>query len=107
MWIHDMYDQNACSIFGRWSDVISWTWAEYNQQKQILWDKLVLVDMIWHPVAGSILASDEIFDGRYEEWTIFALYCHSGWSSGYLQKQLIVLFPQYIFINIRWWILAL
>lgn len=107
MWINDMYDANACSIFGRWNWLESWTWKEYKQKKDELWDKIVLVDMIWHPLEWSIEASDELFDWRYPKWTIFALYCHSWWSSWYLQKQLTPIMPQYVFINIKWWILAL
>ncbi|MDD5769666.1 MAG: hypothetical protein PHE25_01755 [Candidatus Gracilibacteria bacterium] len=107
MGINDMYDANACSIFGRGNGLESWTWKEYKQKKDELGDKIVLVDMIGHPLEGSIEASDELFDGRYPKGTIFALYCHSGGSSGYLQKQLTPIMPQYVFINIKGGILAL
>lgn len=107
MSINEMYDPNACSIFGRNNWLESWTWDEYNKKKNELWEKVVLVDMIGHPVEGSVIASDELFDGRYPDGTIFALYCHSWGSSGYLQKQLVPIMPQYVFINIKWWILAL
>lgn len=107
MSINEMYDANACSIFGRNNGLESWTWEEYKKKKSELWEKLVLVDMIGHPVEGSVQASDELFDGRYPEGTIFALYCHSWWSSGYLQKQLTPVLTQFVFVNIKWWILAL
>lgn len=102
-----MYDPNACSIFGRNNGLESRTWEEYKKKKTELWDTLVLVDMIGHPVEGSVIASDELFDGRYQNGTIFALYCHSWWSSGYLQMQLAPILTQYTFVNIKWWILAL
>lgn len=107
MSINDMYNANACSIFGRWNGLESWTWEEYKKKKQELWEKLVLVDMIGHPLEWSLEASDDLFDGRYPDGTIFALYCHSGWNSGYLQKQLTPILTQYVFINIKWGILAL
>jgi hypothetical protein len=44
--------------------------------------------------------SNELFDGRYPEGTYFALYCHSGGSSGYVQMQLKPQLPQHHFINI-------
>lgn len=107
MWVKDMYDQNACSIFGRnnWCEV--WTWQEYAIKKEELKDLLVLVDMINHPIDWSIAISDELFNWKYKDWTTFALYCHSWGSSAYLQKQLIPIFPQYRIINIKGWILAL
>ena len=102
-----MFNPNACNIFGRNNGLESWTWAEYRKKKTEIWEKLVLVDMIGHPVEWSVLASDELFDGRYPAGTIFALYCHSGWSSGYLQMQLTPVLTQFVFVNIQWWILAL
>lgn len=107
MWINDMYDKNACSIFGKNNWLESWAWEEYYKNKKELWEKVVLVDMIGHPVEWSIEASDEIFNGKYPDGTIFALYCHSGWSSWYLQMQLAPILTKYVFVNIKWWILAL
>lgn len=57
---------------------MAWTWHEYKEQKKILGDKLVLVDMIDHPILDSVLISEELFSGKYPEGTIFAFYCHSG-----------------------------
>lgn len=106
MWIFDMYDSNACSIFGRWNGLESWTWEQYDIKKDELLDKLVLVDMIRYPIPGSVPISDSLFDGSYPEWTVFALYCHSGWSSGYLQMQLAPQLSQYQFVNISGGIMA-
>lgn len=58
--------------------------------------------MIGHPVDGSTPISEEMFSGRaYPDGTIFALYCHSGGSSGYLQMQLVPKMSQYTFVNIK------
>jgi hypothetical protein len=66
-----------------------------------------LVDMINHPVEGSIPISNEIFFwNKYPDWTFFVLYCHSWWSSGYVQKQLKPQLPQYNIINMDWGIMA-
>jgi hypothetical protein len=40
------------------------------------------------------------FGNQYPEGTYFCLYCHSGWSSGYVQMQLKAQIPQYTIINI-------
>jgi hypothetical protein len=65
------------------------------------WVRVVLVDMINHPVEDAIPASNEIFtENKYPAWTYFCLYCHSGWSSGYVQMQLKPQLPQYTIINI-------
>ncbi len=108
MWLYDMYNQNACSIVWNKNTSWLWTWDEYRENKKIMWDSLVLFDMIDHPVYGSITISEELLFGwKYPNGTTFALYCHSWWSSWYLQMQLTPLLPQYKFINIKWWILAL
>ena len=105
MWIFDMFNPNACSLEWRKSlDV--WTWEEYKENKEKLNEKVILVDMIWHPVNWSKEISDEMFSWIYPDWTIFALYCHSWGSSWYLQMQLSKMLDKYTFINIKWWILA-
>lgn len=106
MWIFDLFEQNACSIAWKKRELPRWTWDEYKENKKNLWDKLILVDMIGYPVLDSKTISDEMFSGKYPEWTTFALYCHSGWSSWYLQMQLSPVMPQYTFVNIAWWIMA-
>lgn len=106
MSISDLYDKNACSIAGHSNQLMAWNWNKYKKEKQELWNKLVLVDMIDQPVLDSVPISDEMFTGKYPEGTLFALYCHSGWSSGYLQMKLSQRMPQYTFINIRWGISA-
>jgi hypothetical protein len=40
----------------------SWTWEQYNIKKNELFEKLVLVDMINHPVKDSVKLSDELFN---------------------------------------------
>ena len=108
MWITDSYDPNACMIGWRNNGLESWTWDEYEKQKEILWDKLVLVDMIGHPVKDSVQISNELFaPGNKPEWTVFALYCHSGGSSWYIQTQLAPQLPMYKFVNIAGGIMAL
>lgn len=57
----DSYDKNACNISGRNNGMESWTWDEYEEKKRILGDKVVLVDMIGHPVEGSEPISEEMF----------------------------------------------
>ncbi|EKE26381.1 MAG: hypothetical protein ACD_4C00308G0009 [uncultured bacterium (gcode 4)] len=107
MWIFDMFDKNACSINWRNNWLESWSWIEFKEKKKDLWDKLILVDMIWHPMDWSVPISDKLFSWIYPDWTIFALYCHSWWSSWYLQMQLAPKLPQFVFINIKWGILNL
>lgn len=107
MWVNDMYDANACSIHWRWNWMESWDWKTYEIKKAELLEKLVLVDMINYPIKWSVTISDELFDWSYVEWTVFALYCHSGWSSWYLQSQIAPQLPQYKFVNITGWILSL
>lgn len=100
--IFDLYDKNSCDMRGKYGSNL-WTWEEYFQKKsefEAKWIKIVLVDMIWHPVQGALPISNEMFfNGDYPEGTVFALYCHSGWSSGYVQKQLQPQLPQYTIIN--------
>lgn len=98
--IGEMFDPNACNIAGKKNTAYAWTWDEYKKQKESLWDKLVLVDMIKHPVLDSVSISEEMFADTYPDGTIFALYCHSGWSSGYLQMKITPQLPQYTFVNI-------
>lgn len=105
--IFDLFDQNACSIWGKNNGLESWTWEEYKEKKHDLGNKIVLVDMINHPIEWSIPISDELFSGKYPEWTIFVLYCHSWWSSWYLQMQLAPQIPQYTFVNMLWGIMSL
>lgn len=57
--------------------------------------------MIRHPILDSVPISDEMFAGAYPEGTTFALYCHSGGSSGYLQMQLAPKMRQFTFINMK------
>lgn len=106
MRVADMYDPNACNISGRNNGLESWTWDEVRAKKSELGDSLVLVDMIRHPVPGSVPISEELFSSK-PAGTVFALYCHSGGSSGYLQAQLAPLFPQYRIVNVRGGVLAL
>jgi len=108
MWITDSYDPNACMIGWRNNWLESWSWDEYHRQKEKLWDKLILVDMIRHPVEDSVPISNELFQpGNKPEWTVFALYCHSGWSSWYIQMQLAPQLPMYKFVNISGGIMSL
>ena len=107
MGVWDLFDSNACSIMWRWNGMESWSWEQYNIKKDELFDKLVLVDMIWQPIKNSVVISDELFDGSYPDWTVFAFYCHSGGSSWYLQMQLAPQMPQYTFVNIAWGIMSL
>lgn len=101
MWITDSYDPNACMIGWRNNGLESWSWEEYKENKEKLWDKIVLVDMINHPILDAEPISNELFmPGNKAEGTIFALYCHSGWSSWYIQMQLSPQLPMYTFVNI-------
>lgn len=93
-----MFPKNACSLDGGGS--VGWTWEKYFEKKEELGDKIVLVDMIGHPVSGSIPLSNELLNGQYPKETIFVLYCHSGGSSGALQKRLTPQYPAYTFINL-------
>jgi len=107
--VFDLFDPNACDIRGKvWSD--TWTWSDFFENKKNLkenWIDTILVDMINHPVLDSVSISNELFfEKKYPKWTHFALYCHSWWSSGYVQKQLKPQLPEYVFINMEWWIWA-
>lgn len=101
--IFDMFNPNACSIGGR-DGAVSWNWDQYFANKAKLESegkKVVLVDMINDPVEGSVPISNEIFNTEVNpEGTYFVLYCHSGGSSGMLQKQLTPKLPEYIFVNL-------
>ncbi len=95
-----LFNKNACSLGGK--DSKQWTWQEYYQKKSELEEqgiKVILVDMIDHPVPGSTSISNELFNQDHPEGTYFVLYCHSGGSSGHLQKQLEPQFSQYHIIN--------
>jgi rhodanese-related sulfurtransferase len=100
--VFKMFDKNACDIRGKFGSD-KWTWAEYyaNQKElEAQGVQVVLVDMIHHPVPGSTPISNDLFlSGKYPEGTYFVLYCHSGGSSGYVQKQLKPQLPQYNIIN--------
>ena len=96
--ILDMFNQNACSLNGGGST--GWSWTEYFEKKKELGNKVVLVDMIGHPVEGAIPLSNDLFKGEYPKGTCFVLYCHSGGSSGYIQKQLSPQYPDYKFVNL-------
>jgi len=96
--INNMYDPNACSIFG--GGATSWTWDEYFKKKELLGDKVILVDMINHPVEGSVKISNKLFAENHPKGTYFVLYCHSGGSSGFVQKQLTPQLPDYHFVNL-------
>lgn len=98
--VFDLFSQDACSLGGHGS--LKWSWEEYYEKKAELeaeGKKVILVDMINKPVEGSVPISNELFDGKYPDGTYFVLYCHSGGSSGFLQKKLTPQFPQYNFIN--------
>ena len=101
MWITESYDPNACSIWWMNNWLESWTWEEYKKNKEQFWDQIVLVDMINHPLPDSVAISNELFDTSVNpEGTYFVLYCHSGGSSGALQKQLTPQLPQYVIVNL-------
>ena len=98
--VFKLFSKNACSLGGKDSE--QWTWQEYYQKKQELEKrgmKVILVDMIGQPVQGSVPISNELFENKYPDGTYFVLYCHSGDSSGFLQKKLAKQFPQYHIIN--------
>jgi hypothetical protein len=103
MSVFDLFSKDACDIRGKQSKD-KWTRVEYFSNKKELeaqGKQVVLVDMINHPIEGSVSISNELFFGnKYPEGTYFALYCHSGGSSGYVQMQLKPQLPQYTIINI-------
>ncbi len=95
-----MFEKNACSING--GDSEQWTWQEYyNKRRELEKEgvRVILVDMINDPVTDSVPLSNSLFKGEYPEGTYFVLYCHSGGSSGHLQKQLVDQLPQYHIVN--------
>jgi len=106
--VFNLYSQDACDIRGKQAKDKR-TRTEYFENKKQLEEqgtKVVLVDMINHPIENAIPISNELFfDQEHPEWTIFALYCHSGWSSWYVQMQLKPMLPQYQFVNIDWGII--
>lgn len=100
--VFGLFKKDACDVRGKFGSD-KWTWKEYFAYKQQLeaeWIRVVLVDMIGHPVEWAVSISNELFfSGEYPEGTVFVLYCHSGGSSGYVQKQLKPALPQYTIIN--------
>jgi len=108
MWIVESYDPNACNIAGFNNGLESWTWEQYKTQKEKFGDQIVLVDMINHPVEDSVTITNELFaPWNKPDWTVFALYCHSGGSSWYVQMQLAPQLPMYKFVNIAGGIMSL
>ena len=89
--VFDLFSPEACDIRGKLNKEKR-TRNEYFENKKALEEqgiKVVLVDMINHPVEGAVPISNEIFFGnRYPKGTFICLYCHSGGSSGYVQMQL-------------------
>ncbi len=67
--IFDLFSKDACSLGGKGS--LAWTWKEYHKKKGD--DNVVLVDMINHPVPGSVPISNELFDGSYRDLLCFVL----------------------------------
>lgn len=102
MSVFDLFSPTACDIRGKKSTDRR-TWTEYFEQKKNLEAqgvKVILVDMINHPVEGAVPISNDMFFGnQYPEGTYFILYCHSGGSSGHVQMQLKPQLPQYHIIN--------
>jgi hypothetical protein len=101
--VSSLFSPNTCDIRGKQSKD-KWTRTEYFANKKQLESqgtRVVLVDMINHPVEDSTPISNDMFFGNvYPEGTVFCLYCHSGGSSGYVQMQLQPKLPQYTLINI-------
>ena len=101
--VFDYFTAGACNLDGRYGTK-SWDWKTYFQKRKELEEQgvdIILVDMIDHPVDGSTPISNELFTGNYPEGTYFVLYCHSGATSGSLQKKLAPEFPHYEFINLE------
>jgi hypothetical protein len=64
--ISSLYSPDACDIRGKKS-TDKWTWKGYFENKKALESqgiRVVLVDMINHPVEDAIPASNEIFTGN-------------------------------------------
>ena len=100
--VTSLYHENACDPRGM-ASTKKWTRTEYRKNRKLLESdgiQVVLVDMIRHPIEDAVEISNDLFFGNhYPDWTFFILYCHSGWSSGYVQMQLTPLLPQYNIIN--------
>lgn len=79
--ITTLFNPNACDPRGMASKSKR-TRTEYFSYKKVLESdgiKVVLVDMINHPVEDAVPISNELFFGnQYPEGTYFVLYCHSG-----------------------------
>lgn len=107
--IHTLFEKNTCDIRGKTGSDTR-TWEEFFANKEMLnkqWIEVVLVDMIQYPVHNAVPISNELFmSNTYPHGTYFVLYCHSGWSSGYVQQQLKKAFPYYNTINMDWGITA-
>lgn len=104
--IFEYFSPNECNPLWRNNGLESWDKTKFLEKKKELWsEKVVLVDMINHPIEweNCVPISNEIFESwEYPDWTVFVLYCHSWWSSWYVQKQLTPKFPQYKFVNLAW-----
>lgn len=100
--VFELFNKDACDVRGKFGSDKR-TWAEYFVNKKELesqWIPVVLVDMINHPVEWSTPISNDLFmSGKYPKNTYFILYCHSGGSSGYVQKQIKPQLPHYNIIN--------
>lgn len=96
--IENMFPKNSCSLGGAGS--VGWTWDEYFEKKKKLGKRIILVDMIGQPVEGSTPLSNALLEKEYPEGTYFVLYCHSGGTSGALQKRLSPKYSQYTFVNL-------
>ncbi|AHB41468.1 TPA: hypothetical protein DIC40_05640 [Patescibacteria group bacterium] len=101
--VFKIFSQDACDIRGKQAKDKR-TRTEYFENRKALEAngiKVILVDMINHPIEDAIAISNELFfEEQHPEGTVFALYCHSGGSSGYVQMQLKPMLPQYNIINI-------
>jgi hypothetical protein len=72
------FDKNTCNFLGK-TGSDKWSWEEYYTNKRILEAdgvKVILVDMIDHPVEGAVPISNKLFaPGAYPKGTFFVLYC--------------------------------
>lgn len=106
--VFNLFQKDACDIRGKQAKDKR-TRTEYFENRKALeaeGKKVVLVDMINHPIEDAIPISNELFfNQEHPEWTYFVLYCHSGGSSGYVQMQLKPMLPQYNIINMDWGII--
>ena len=65
--IFSLFSPKACDIRGKKS-TDKWSWTEYFENKARLEaenTKVILIDMINHPVEGSIPISNDIFYGNH------------------------------------------